>query len=116
MTTKLDKYHKEHNYIGNAEWQYKITNYFYRSCSGINYTAYVHDNLYLFLPREKYILNKLILKIIFDLQFIFMGTLRCLFKFQLHGIILSVILYLILLISSPVYIYFCSKNNGYKGV
>jgi hypothetical protein len=115
MTTLLI-YDKMHNYIGNAECQYNITKYIYRRCSGVNYTAYIHDNLYCILIRERYLLNKIILKFLFDIQFLLMGIIRSLRNFQIFGILVTFIFYLILLFHSPYYIYYLIKINGFGGL
>ena len=106
----LKPYNKEHNYIGNRDWQYKITGTFYKQCSAINYSAYVHDDLYIFIYREKYLFNQILLKVLFDLIFLFMSFFRSLRNLQFKGMFLTPILYLFLLLNTPHYIYNLRKK------
>ena len=106
----MEPYNKETNYIGNADWQYKITKIFYKNASGINYSAYWHDFLYgNILHREHGITNRFILKVILDLLFLIMGFFRCLKNLQLHGCILTIKLWIVLFLHTPVYIFKMKK-------
>lgn len=108
------KYNRDKNYIGNSEWQYKITDKFYLKCSGINYSAYWHDNLYKnILWTEKYLINIILIKILLDLLFLVMGFFRSLRNFQFLGMIIIFILYIALLISSFFYIGKMISERGY---
>lgn len=98
-------YDKEQNYIGCSPLQHRITGTFYKRCSAINYTAYIHDNLYKFLWYEKYFLSILVSKICFDIIFLFMGIVRSLRKFQVFGVPLTIILFIILIAATPYYLY-----------
>lgn len=94
------------NYIGNADWIYNLTDKVFESCSGINYSAYWHDNLYKFiLFREKYFINKLILKMLLDLLFLVIGFFRCLRNGQVLGLVLILVFYIALLVNTPVYLW-----------
>lgn len=99
------KYMSQLNYIGCSEWQYKFTDLIYKKCSAINYTAYVHDNLYKFLWTEKYFISILLLKFCFDIVFLIMGITRSLRKFQVFGVPLTMILFSALIIGTPYYIW-----------
>ena len=101
-------YNSKKNYIGHSPWQYKITNKFYRKISAINYAAYCHDTLYGWLLwNEKGVVMKILLKIVLDLVFLIIGFFRCLMrkKPQLHGCVAIVILYTLLFIHTPFYIW-----------
>lgn len=108
----LENYKKKNNYIGNADWQYKITNYFYKSCSGINYTAFIHDNLYSILWKEKYLFSLIISKICFDIIFLVVGIIRSLRNLETQGVLISILLYFALLFSTPYYIYQMRKSKS----
>ena len=108
----LKKYNKKHNYIGNDNWQYKVTNKIYKRYSALNYGAYVHDQLYVILLKEKYLFNLILLKTLFDIQFLLMGIFRSIRNLQPIGVLLTTLLYLVLLFSSPFYIY--SHKKGVK--
>lgn len=109
---KINDYDGKVNYIGNADWQYKYTDKFYRSISGINYTAYWHDILYgQLMQREQGFVAKLLLKVLLDLVFLVMGFFRCLRNLQLHGCVFTIILYVILLVSTPYVMYKIIKTG-----
>lgn len=99
-----NKYNKNNNYIGCDTWHYEITNHFYKSCSGVNYTAYVHDNLYEILYKEKYFLAMLMLKLCFDFIFLILGLIRSVRNFQLYAVPLVLILTCILIVTTPYYL------------
>ena len=100
------EYKSEINYIGNSPWQYKYTDKLYRRLSGINYTAYWHDILYGELVwKEQGVIMKTLLKILLDLVFLVMGFFRCVRNVQIHGCVIVIILYLVLLINTPFYIW-----------
>lgn len=99
------------NYIGNSEKQKKITQKFYRTASGINYSAFIHDNAYEHvLWKEDGLLMKFLLKILLDLVFLVMSFFRCLRNAQFIGCLLSIVLWIILLLHTPIYIL---KGNNY---
>lgn len=100
-----EKYDKTLNYIGCDDWQYKYTLSIKKSSPALNYTAFWHDVLYGYLlHKEKYIVCQYVLKILIDLIFLTMGIFRNLRKFNLVGVVFSIILYLILFFHTPFYI------------
>jgi len=102
----MELYNKSHNYIGNSSNQHKLTKYFYKKMSGINYSAFIHDHLYgEILLQEHNPINRLILKLLFDIVFLVMGFFRCLFNFQIYGCIYTILFYTILVISTPYYLW-----------
>jgi len=110
----IEKYNKKVNYIGCSDFQYKLTNFIYLKYCAINYTAYVHDTLYKFLWSERYFIPMLIFKILFDLVFLIMGIFRSLRNLQPIGATITIILYLILTIATPYYIYRIYKYRDLK--
>ena len=95
-------FRKEKNYIGNAEWQHKVTKKISLLFPEINFTAAKHDLHYALMLGEKNHVIRFILKIFYDLIFLFGGILRLLFKpKQWGGIAIVCILYFILLITTP---------------
>ena len=72
------KYNPNHNYMGCNKWQMSITKKMYKLMSEINYTSYHHDRNYKDkVLTEKRWINRLILKIWSDIEFIVFGTVRC---------------------------------------
>jgi len=101
----MKKYDTNINYIGNSEWQYKFTSIIYNKCKGINYTAYIHDNLYNILWAEKYLIALIVSKVLFDIIFLVMGIIRSLRNLEVQGVFFAIILYLVLLLSTPYFFY-----------
>ena len=107
LTNIISEYNPEFNYIGNKDWQYKITNHLYKHYSAINYTAYWHDIFYGHIMHEgANIFNQIVLKILFDIVFIVMVVLRSIAKFQIKGAFIGLFLGVVLLLSTPWYFLF----------
>ena len=106
----LAKYNKNFNYIGSSDLQKKITKHYYKKYSALNYSSYVHDELYTIMWFEKGIVNRVCLKIGFDFVFLMMIILRSIKSLQFRGLILGIIFFIILIVSTPYYFY---KNRLY---
>lgn len=108
----LRNYNKNWNYIGSSDRQKHFTRYLYRKQTAINYTSYIHDNLYHLMNREQGIINKITMKICFDLVFLVMGTLRSIKTLQIMGVAYSIILFVILIVSTPYYFLYLRNSNN----
>ena len=93
------------NYIGNKPWHYNLTKYISKKYPDINWTAKKHDWHYMLMLGERNNVVRLVMKIMYDLVFLVLGTTRCFKNFRWDGIGLVIILYIILLISSPYYLW-----------
>jgi len=107
----MENFKVENNYIGVTPKHKKMTNWIYKRYCQVNYTAYIHDNLYNIMKFEKYLINQIISKIFFDIIFLIMGILRSLSKAQLGGLFIIVILYVILFVSTPYYFTHLKNKN-----
>ena len=100
-----ETYEREINYIGASPSHWNKTDWISKRYGFINYTSYIHDKLYSIMLREETIFNKLVLKMCFDLVFLVLGVCRGIKKFQLLGLMPLIILFIILIVSTPYYLY-----------
>jgi uncharacterized membrane protein len=108
----MKAYNKNNNYIGSSKKQKEYTKHLYKKCSALNYTSFVHDFLYgVLLYREINIVNRIIMKMLFDLIFLIVGIFRSIFTLQFNSIVFIVLGYIILLISTFYFPVWNKKNN-----
>ena len=100
----------DQNYIGNMPWMYKFTQKISELYPEINFTAFKHDNHYAWILAESNIILRLVLKIMYDLIFLILGILRNLVKFRPDAVPIMICLWIVLLISTPWYLYI-TKNK-----
>ena len=99
------KFHKEKNYIGCNKKQHKYTKWIVKYYHTINYTSFKHDLHYYLMKAERNYLVRLVMKLMYDLVFVVLGAIRCTKSGRLDGIIIVLILYLCLLVSTPWYLW-----------
>ena len=105
----MKKFNSKTNWIGNESWMYKYTNVIAKNYPEINFTAFKHDNHFEWIIAESNFVVRFILKIMYDLIFLILGIIRNLIKFRPGAIPIMIILYLLLLISTPWYLW--KKRN-----
>lgn len=100
---QFQPYNENKNYIGNSKIQYKLTNWIAYYFPTINFTAYEHDIHYYTMFLELNPIKRLVMKIMYDIIFVVMGTIRLLLTINpkdLLGIPIIILLYGILLITT----------------
>jgi hypothetical protein len=107
---KLRDYDKDKNYIGRNKTEYFFTYWIHKLCPEISFVSYVHDLNYFLLYANSSHLVRFFVKIMYDLVFLIMGVIRNLRKLNLLGVVMTVVLYLVLLISTP-YVLFQNRNR-----
>ena len=103
------------NNIGNAIWLYWFTNFIYKYCEILNNASEIHDILYEILYYNINWINRIVLKILFDLIFLLFGVFRALLVLRVWEIVPIMLSYLILLISTiypPLWFDFEKYKNG----
>jgi len=105
------KFDKRNNYIGSSEKQKKYTYWIYKYYRDINFTAFKHDWHYILMMGERNQGVRFMMKVMYDLIFLVLGCIRCLKNYRIDGAIIVIILYLILLFSTPWYLWVKRKTN-----
>jgi len=99
------KFNKYNNYIGSTEYQKTWTKHIFKKQPDINFTAAKHDVHYSMIFAERNQVVRLIMKIMYDLVFLVLGITRCFKNLRWGGIGIIMIFYIVLLISSPYYLW-----------
>lgn len=106
----INKFDPKINWIGNREWMYKFTDKISKNYPEINFTAFKHDGHYYWIYAESNMFIRYIMKLMYDLIFLILGSFRCLIKYRIDGIPIVILLYLLLFFSSP-WLLYVTKNK-----
>lgn len=99
------RFNPKNNYIGATPFQHKLTKWIAKLYSDINFIAFKHDINYYIMLADKNFVIRLILKVFYDLLFLILGIVRLIKNLRFEGIIIVIILYLCLLLSSLNYLW-----------
>ena len=96
-------YNRIINYLGSEPSHKEYTKHIYKRYSGLNRTAYNHDKYYTSMLQEERLFYSLIWKLCFDFMFLIMGTIRSLTRFQIGGIFITVVFFILIVFYTPIY-------------
>lgn len=105
------KFNPSTNYIGSAPWQKRFTNWIAKKYPEINFAAFKHDHHYRLMFGESNIFIRIIMKLMYDLVFLILGVVRCLFKFAPIGASIVVGLFTALIASTIYYLWINRKKQ-----